>query len=172
MKPAQYAWNQVLLLIFSVLGAGVAIYLTTVHYENVPLVCSESGPVNCGRVLSSLYSVVPGTPVPITIPGLAWCAVMAALAIAGLYSVSQRRWLYRAQFAWALLGMLAILYLVYVEIVRLHTICAWCSAFHVFVLLMFLVTVVQLQALPSAAEAPAEEAEDEEAAAHTLPHSR
>ena len=142
---------QFVLLVLSLLGVGITIYLTAVHYENVPLVCSESGLVNCARVISSSYSVVPGTTVPITIPGFGWCIVSASLAIAGLFATTglwQRR-IRIAQFGWALSGLLVVLYLVYIEIVRLHTICAWCTALHVLILLMFLITLVQLQSVPS-----------------------
>ena len=143
MVKQRRAWSQIFLLVCSLVGAAIAIYLTAVHYnESVPLVCSGSGVVNCGLVLSSPYAVVPGTSIPISIPGLAWCAIMAALAIVGLRP--QPRWLRPAQFAWALVGMLTVLYLVYAEIVRLHAICAWCSALHVLILLMFLVTLVRL----------------------------
>ena len=151
MRQVQRSKSQVLLLVLSLLGVGITIYLTAVHYENVPLVCSENGLVNCARVISSSYSVVPGTTVPITIPGFGWCVVSAALAIAGLFATTglwQRR-IRIAQFVWALSGLLVVLYLVYVEIVRLHTICAWCTALHVLILLLFLVTLVQLQSLPS-----------------------
>ena len=137
--------GQVLLLLLSLVGAGIAIYLTTVHYENVPLICSASGLVDCARVLSSSYSVIPGTTVPITIPGLGWCAVMAVLALAALRLSSIRRRILVAQFAWSLLGMLTVLYLVYIELVRLHTICAWCTGLHIVIFLMLLITIVQLQ---------------------------
>src|ERR1700686_1110114 len=108
MVKQRRVWSQIFLLVCSLVGAAIAIYLTAVHYnESVPLVCSGSGVVNCALVLSSPYSVVPGTTIPISIPGLAWCAVMAVLAIVGLRA--QPRWLQPAQFAWALLGMLTIL---------------------------------------------------------------
>src|SRR5205814_7915320 len=83
--------GQLLLLLLSLVGAGIAIYLTTVHYEHTPLICSASGLIDCARVLSSSYSVIPGTTVPITIPGLGWCAVMAVLAHAALRLSSIRR---------------------------------------------------------------------------------
>src|SRR6266702_1420721 len=165
MKQLQRSRSQALLLALSLLGVGIAIYLTSVHYENIPLVCSESGLINCARVLSSSYSVVPGTSLPITIPGFGWCVVSAVLAIAGLFATTElwQRRIRIAQFAWALAGLLVILYLVYVEIVRLHTICSLCTALHVLILLMFLITLVQLQSLPPvlalSAETEIEEAE-------------
>lgn len=145
MGYLQRSGGQVLLLLLSLMGAGIAIYLTTVHYENVPLICSASGVIDCARVLSSPFSVIPGTSVPITIPGLGWCIVNAALAIVGWRLVSQQRWLNIAQLLWSLVGMLTVLYLVYVEIVRLHTICAWCTALHVLILFIFLITLIRLQ---------------------------
>ena len=142
MKTIQRSKAQLFLLICSLAGVGIAIYLTSVHYENVPLVCSDNGLVNCAKVLSSPYSVVPGTSIPITIPGLAWSLVSAVLALVALYRGTERR-IALAQFGWALVGMLTVLYLVYVEIVRLRTICAWCTAFHVLILVVFLVTIAQ-----------------------------
>ncbi len=145
MRTIQRQKSQLLLLILSLIGIGIAIYLTAVHYENVPLICSSSGIVDCARVLSSSYSVVPGTTIPIAVPGLVWCVISAALAIIGLRLQPIPRWLRTTQFALSLSGMLAVLYLVYVEIVRLHTICAWCTGLHVIILAMFLITLVQLQ---------------------------
>ena len=174
MKQIQRSKSQMLILALSLLGVAIAIYLTTVHYENVPLVCSESGLVNCTRVLSSPYSVVPGTTLPITIPGFGWCVVSAVFAVAGLFATTglwQRR-IRIAQFAWASAGLLVVLYLVYVEIVRLHTICAWCTALHVLILLMFLITVVQLQSLPSASVAELETESEEAEIVSTLPRSK
>ena len=165
---------QFVLLVLSLLGVAIAIYLTAVHYENVPLVCSENGLVNCARVISSSYSVVPGTTVPITIPGFGWCIVSASLAIAGLFATTglwQRR-IRIAQFVWALSGLLVVLYLVYAEIVRLRTICAWCTALHVLILLMFLLTLIQLQSAPSALALSSEtELEDAENVS-ALPRSK
>ena len=61
MHQLQRYRGQLLLLLLSLVGVGISVYLTAVHYENVPLVCSASGIVDCARVLSSPFSVVPGT---------------------------------------------------------------------------------------------------------------
>jgi uncharacterized membrane protein len=166
--------SQVILLALSLLGVAIAIYLTSVHYENVPLVCSDSGLVNCTRVLSSPYSVIPGTSLPITIPGIVWGMMSAALAIFGLITTSgqRQRRIRIAQFAWSLLGLLTVLYLVYVEIVRLHSICAWCTALHVLILLMFLITSVQLQSLSDISDASSEIESEEAEILGTLPRSK
>ena len=133
------------LLVLAALGAADAIYLTLVHYDSqVALVCSDSGFVNCTRVITSAYAYMPGTAIPISLPGLAWCLVLAALAIVGIWIGDERRWLRVAQFGWALLGMFTVLYLIYVEIVILRNLCAWCTVLHVLITLMFFITVVRL----------------------------
>ncbi len=150
--------GQIALLVLSLLGIGISIYLTVVHYDNAPLVCSASGIVDCARVLSSPYSVVPGTTsIPISVPGLGWCVIMAALAIGAWRIWPERRSLLIAELVWALSGLVTVLYLVYVELVRLHTICAWCTALHVVILLMFLFTILQIQRPEPEAELEPEE---------------
>lgn len=152
MKQIQRPGGQIIILLLSLIGAAIAMYLTIVHYENVPLICSSRGVVDCALVLASSYSVVPGTIIPITIPGLCWCLVSGALVIMGWRFVA--RWINTLQFAWSLVGLLVVLYLVYVEMVRLHTICAWCTVLHVIILIIFLITLLQLQ------QARTEEQED------------
>jgi uncharacterized membrane protein len=157
MKDQHRPGGQLLLLLLALVGVGISVYLTAVHYENAPLICSSSGLVDCARVLSSAFSVVPGTGVPISVPGLLWCLGVAVLAAAHLRSTVVPRWWNVAQLLWSLVGILTVLYLVYVEIVLLHTICAWCTALHVLILLIFLVTLAQVQQSGSADEEDFEE---------------
>lgn len=147
MITARRSVGQLVLLIASIVGVAIAVYLILVHYDqqNVPLVCSTRGFVDCENVLNSPYSVVPGTPIPISIPGLLWFLVAAGLSF---YSWNWRvsdRWLLLAEVIWGALGILTALYLVYVELVRLHTLCAWCTALHVLILAMFITAIFQLQ---------------------------
>ncbi len=137
--------GQILIFVLSLVGVAISIYLTSVHYAKVPLICSTNGLVDCASVLSSPYSVIPGTTIPITIPGLVWCLAMAGLAFAAWRLWPERRDLRIAQFVLSLLGMVSVLYLVYAELVRLHHICAWCTGLHVIILVMFLVTILNLQ---------------------------
>ncbi len=140
MQTFQDAARQWCLLVLALAGASIAIYLTTVHYEHVPLLCSAQGVFNCELVTSSSYSVVPGTTLPITLPGLAWFGVSAGLALGGIRS--RQRWIKIAALAWTMLGTLTVLYLVYVELVILHTICLWCTAVHVLIFASLLVAIV------------------------------
>jgi uncharacterized membrane protein len=144
MTTMQRSGRPIALLVLSVMGAVISIYLTSVHYENVPLVCPKEGIVDCARVISSVYSVVPGTAIPVTVPGLLWFIVVGALAFVAWRVAPQRRDVVIGLFAWSLLGMLSVFYLIYAEIVRLHTLCVWCTGIHVIILAMFLISIFQL----------------------------
>lgn len=161
MTFLQRSGGQIAWLILSLLGIGIAIYLTAVHYQGVPLVCSTTGVVDCENVLASPYSSISigGTALPITIPGLFWFIVSGALAlVAWRFRPGERRLLI-LELIWAALGMLTVFYLVYAEIVRLHKICAWCTGVHVIILVMLLIAVVQWQG--TALEEGDEEEEEE-----------
>lgn len=118
--------------------------MTAVHYEQVPLLCSASGVVDCQRVTSSVYSLVPGTAIPITIPGLIWTLGSAVFALLEWRWLAQNRQVTLAHWLWSLLALVAALYLVYVEIVRLHTLCLWCTGLHAIILAIFLLTLARL----------------------------
>lgn len=157
MKDTQHPLTQSILFLLALIGAGIALYLTSVHYEHVPLVCSAQGFVDCTRVTSSAYSVIPGTTIPITVPGLLWTIVSAILAVIGWRTLNQDRHILLAQLIWSLLGLLTVLYLVYVELVQLHTICAWCTGMHVVILVMFLISLVQFLNTPTEEDEASEE---------------
>jgi uncharacterized membrane protein len=144
MQSKKNVLAQLSLLLLSLIGAGIAIYLTSVHYAQVPLLCSTHGVIDCQRVTTSSYSLVPGTSIPITVPGLGWTLVSALLAAATFRAGMNRYRILVAQVIWSFVALLGVLYLVYAEIVLLHTICAWCTVFHVIILLIFLISLVQL----------------------------
>ena len=125
-------------------GLGIAAYLTAVHYANVPLACSRQGPVDCGAVTHSSFSVVPGTQVPVTVPGMAWFALSGLAALMAVRA-SEARWLAAAHVAWSVLGIAVALYLVYAELVVIHRICEWCSAVHLLILITFALTLYRWQ---------------------------
>lgn len=135
---------QMILFVLSIIGVGISIYLTIVHYQGGQVACTTAGIVNCERVLSSMFSVVPGTAIPISLPGLAWFAVAAIIAALG-WRKPELRLPRLSMLAWTLLGMLTVLYLVYVEIVRLSAVCLWCTSLHIAIFIMFLIAVTQLR---------------------------
>ena len=138
--------GQVVLAILACLSLATSIYLTIVHYNSsVQLVCSSSSLINCENVLTSRYSVVPGTTVPVSIPGILWSVVALALPLAVLKFGPELRQFRMAEFVWGIFGLLTVLYLVYAEIVQIHNICAWCTFVHFIVLFYLLLSVFLLQ---------------------------
>lgn len=141
-------------MVLAALGVGIAAYLTALHYAGISPLCSQGGPVNCARVVSSSYSVVPGTAIPVTVPGMLWFLVSAALAVVSLRrgrrGAPEPGWLRPAHAGWAGLGLIAVFYLVYAE-VALRALCEWCTGVHVLILLSLLVTLARLRPEPAAA---------------------
>lgn len=162
MNLLRRAGSQLALLILGLLGVADAIYLTIVHYDDqVTLACPSTGFVNCANVITSKYSYVPGTSLPITLPGMFWCLVVVVLALIGLKVGADTRWLKIGEFVWTLLGMLTVLYLIYAEIVLIRNICLWCTALHGLILVMFLIALARLPGRPVEFEENPE-TEDEE----------
>jgi len=143
-------WSAWLLTALAVIGIGLGGYLTSVHYAHTPLVCSDQGLVDCQKVLSSIYSVIPGTSVPITVPGTGFFLISLALAVAQLRRPANYQ-LRQAHAVWGGLGVLTAFYLVFAELVELRTICLWCTSVHITLLLTFLITLWRLYPKPSPA---------------------
>ncbi len=152
--------GQLALLVLSIFGIGVSIYLTAVHYSNAPLICSSSGVVNCERVITSIYSYVPLTTIPISVSGMLWFVIFGALALMAWRIQSRERLLLIGEVVWAAVGMLTVFYLLYVEFVRLHAICIWGTSLHVTIFIMLLLSVVLLQQRSSEDEEWSEEDEE------------
>jgi len=146
MSSFRHVGGQIVLAILGCLSLGISIYLTFVHYNsNVPLVCSGTGLINCENVLTSNYSFVPGTTIPVSIPGILWSIVALALPLAVLKAGSESPKMRMAEAVWGGVGLLTVFYLVYAEIVRIHNICIWCTGVHLIVLCYLLLSVILLQ---------------------------
>ena len=131
-------------------GLGVSIYLTIVHYNTkVSLYCTTGGVVDCQQVTSSAWSVLPGTSIPVTIPGMLWFVVSGGLAVWGLVALARggmepaRERL--ALLAWSSMGLVFVLYLVFAEIALVQKLCEWCTVVHLLTLWTFLIALVRWQ---------------------------
>jgi uncharacterized membrane protein len=148
------------LLAVAVIGLGVSVYLTTLHYAGAAPLCTTGGFVNCEGVLKSQYSFVPGTSIPVTVPGMLWFIVSGALAAISLRcsrgGIAEPRWLRPGHAIWAGLGLVSVLYFVWAELVKLRELCEWCTSVHILVFLSLLVALARLQRslVPADDEAP------------------
>jgi uncharacterized membrane protein len=164
---------QITFFVLSIIGVAISVYLTVAHYEKAPVVCSNTGLIDCQRVLSSIYSFVPYTHIPISLPGLGWFVVSTVVAFLAWRIWPERRDLKIAQVVLFGSGVLTALYLVFVELTDLHTICAWCTSLHIIMLVMLLIAVFQLlQSDPGYEEVEDEDEGDEVASPQmTIPRT-
>lgn len=148
IQVARRAPSLTAIVVMAVIGCIIAVYLTAVHAAAVPLICSTTGLVDCATVLKSAYAEIPGTHLPITLPGLLWFGVSGGLAIASATwlwkNAAEPQWLRQALAAWGGSGLLTVLYLVYVEIVQLHHLCLWCTVVHFLIFATFLLALHRL----------------------------
>lgn len=120
--------------IFAGMGLAISIYLTLYHYAGVPLVCSDSGLINCASVLNSPYAYVLG--IPIAVFGIIFfLAMLAFLFINNMDAI----------LIWNLIGIGTVVYLLDIERLVGH-ICAWCTAVHVIVLILLMLSLYRASA--------------------------
>lgn len=133
--PARPLWFLLSAGVLTLVGLGVSVYLTVVHYlEEVSLVCSSSGTVDCHSVTTSKYSSLLGIPLPLL--GLVFFVGFAVLITPPVLR-SRRPLLRWSRLASVCVGVVFVIYLVTVELAILHKICLWCTAVHGATVLLF-----------------------------------
>ena len=105
-------------IVLSLIGVGIAGYLTWVHYADVQPFCVAGG--SCERVQTSEYAVLAGVPV-------AMIGLVGYLALAGGFA-SRRAGAVSAAAFMSIAGFGFSAYLTYVEVFTLEAICQWCVA--------------------------------------------
>jgi uncharacterized membrane protein len=131
----------VVLVGIAVAGTAISLYLLTVHYASIPLVCTTTGVVNCEKVLSSQYSSIAG--IPISAAGLLWFVVVGFLAITALVVSPEPSWIHLAQVLWSFVGLAAVLYLIGVESLALGVLCAWCTVLHILIAVTLVLSILR-----------------------------
>ena len=111
-------WRMVM-TVFALLGALVALYLWMYHLGLSPLVCPIAG---CEKVQKSEYSNLLG--IPVAAIGLIAFSGLFIYSLAGVLRESLR--INRAVFITSSLGMLAYVWFTYLELAVIHAICFWC----------------------------------------------
>jgi uncharacterized membrane protein len=108
---------RILMIVLTVLGIGIASYVTYVHYAGIKPACTAGE--SCTKVQTSIYSELAG--VPVALMGLiGYIAILATL----LAPESER-----TRFATLVLtlgGFGFSAYLTYRELFSIHAICEWC----------------------------------------------
>ncbi len=114
-------------------GAGIAAYLTYVHYAHVSPVCTTGG---CEKVQHSKYAELAGVPV----------ALLGLVAYAALLGTTLRHGL-----AWSFAGVLIALvgvafsgYLLWAQLGPIGAICQWCLGNDLTIAVVCSLTIVRM----------------------------
>ncbi len=114
-------------------GAGIAAYLTYVHYAHISPVCATGG---CEKVQHSKYAALGG--VPVALLGLAAYVALAATTL-------------RRGLAWTFAGVLISLvgvafsgYLLWAQLGPIGAICQWCLGNDLTIAVVCSLTIVRM----------------------------
>jgi uncharacterized membrane protein len=110
---------RITLIVLTVIGLGVASYLTYVHYAGIKPVCTAGG--SCAKVQTSVYSKLAGVPVAL-IGLIGYVAILASLL------VREGETSRLATMGLTLVGFGFSAYLTYRELFTIHAVCEWCAS--------------------------------------------
>jgi uncharacterized membrane protein len=123
------------MVVLTVIGLGVATYLTYIHYAGIKPLCGKGGG-SCEIVQTSQYSKLAG--VPVALIGLIGYVVILASLIAP--EGEQSRF---ATVAFTFVGFGFSAYLTYREIFSIHHLCEWCLSSAVIVAILMVLSTVR-----------------------------
>src|ERR1700758_2002628 len=108
---------RIIMLVLTLIGLGVATYLTYVHYAGIKPACTAGE--SCTKVQTSVYSELAG--VPVALMGLIGYALILITLL-----LPQNENTRFATVAITLGGFGFSAYLTYRELFSIHAICEWC----------------------------------------------
>jgi uncharacterized membrane protein len=106
------------MIVLTVIGVGVATYLTYIHYAGIKPLCGRNGG-GCEIVQTSQYSKLAGVPV-------ALIGLLGYVAILGSLLVPENENSRLATVALTVVGFGFSAYLTYRELFSIHHLCEWC----------------------------------------------
>ncbi|ADB54172.1 vitamin K epoxide reductase family protein [Conexibacter woesei] len=131
------------LLVLSVIGIGIAGYLSYIHYRGFDPACSTGG---CERVQSSEWAKLAGVPVPYL--GLVgYVGILASLFVKNELAKV-------ATAGMAYIGFAFSMYLTYREIFTIEAICQWCVGSAVVMTLIAIVATIRVLRFDDSSYAP------------------
>jgi len=130
------AWMNAAIPVLSLIGLGVAAYLTYIETQSVQAFCGPVG--DCNAVQASPYSKVWGI-LPVGLLGaVGYVAILAA------WFAARQKWGLLSQYApaalfgMALFGVIFSIYLTYLELFVIYAVCIWCVSSAVIITLILL----------------------------------
>lgn len=135
-------WRVVLSGLLTLLGLGLSVYLTVVHFlGNQLLACPtslHSSGINCEKVITSPQSYVFG--IPVAVLGLVFYGVLAAVNSPWAWRAADRR-IHLARLLLLVVGIGFVLYLVSAELLIIKAICIYCTGVHIVTFAQLLLVV-------------------------------
>lgn len=122
------------MLVLTVIGIGVAIYLTYIHYAGIKPACTAGQ--SCIKVQSSQWSKLAGVPVAL-IGLIGYIGILASLL------APERDESRLATLGLTLVGFLFSGYLTYRELFSIHAICEWCASSAVILTVLLVCAIVR-----------------------------
>lgn len=117
------------MLVLSVIGLGVATYLTIIHYAGINPACTAGQ--SCVKVQTSAWSKLDGVPV-------ALLGLIGYIGITISLLVPDREESRLATLGLTLVGFAFSGYLTYRELFSIHAICEWCASSAVILTILFI----------------------------------
>ena len=130
---ARTLWRTMVVL--TVLGLGVATYLTYIHYAGIKPLCGKGGG-SCEIVQTSTYSKLVGVPV-------ALIGLLGYVAILGSLLAPEGEETRLATLAFTLVGFGFSAYLTYRELFSIHHLCEYCLSSAIIVTILALMSIVR-----------------------------
>jgi uncharacterized membrane protein len=126
---------RIAILVLSLIGIGIAGYLTYVHYEGLTIACPVGGG-GCEKVQASRFAKLDG--VPVAVLGLAgYVGILGSLLVRGELGRI-------GGFAIALTGFGFSMYLTYRELFTIKNICVWCVSSAVLMTILAVLTSIRV----------------------------
>lgn len=146
--PALTGGFTTIIPVLTVVGLGVALYLTFVETQNVAAVCGPVG--DCNAVQTSPFAKLFGF-LPVGLLGaIGYVGILVAWALARRSEGTPGRLGSVAIFGMALFGVLFSIYLTYLELYIIRAVCMWCLTSAVIMSLVLVLSVgPSLEALQS-----------------------
>ncbi|MGC8479095.1 MAG: vitamin K epoxide reductase family protein [Candidatus Micrarchaeia archaeon] len=118
------------MLILSIIGLTVSIYLSIYHMLGIPLLCSTSGLINCSNVINSPFGYIAG--IPVADFGVAFFVI----EIGVLLFISDPF----AKIFINTIGLGFVFYFLYAEY-TVGNICEYCTSVHIIVILLLILSI-------------------------------
>jgi uncharacterized membrane protein len=137
--PALPAGASVIIPILSVIGLGIAIYLTFIETTNAKAVCGPVG--DCNAVQASPFAKLFGF-LPVGLLGaIGYIGILGAWLLGRFGRGRLAQLAPVAVFGMALFGVLFSIYLTYIELFVIHAVCIWCLSSAVIMALVLALSV-------------------------------